>query len=71
MQLRDVMTTDVQDIPADATLMQAAAKMKSLDVGAIPVCDEDDRVIGMITDRHASCLRPNASRIFSAYGEVG
>jgi CBS domain-containing protein len=51
MQLRDVMTTGVQDIPADATLMQAAAKMKSLDVGAIPVCEADHRVIGMITDR--------------------
>lgn len=50
MQLRDVMTTDVQDIAADATLMQAAAKMKMLDVGSIPVC-EDQRVIGMITDR--------------------
>ncbi|MGB7157106.1 MAG: CBS domain-containing protein [Tepidisphaeraceae bacterium] len=50
MQLRDVMTTNVQDIEADATLMQAAAKMKALDVGAIPV-SENDRVIGMITDR--------------------
>jgi CBS domain-containing protein len=50
MQLRDVMTASVQDIPADATLMQAAEKMKSLNVGAIPVC-ENDRLIGMITDR--------------------
>jgi CBS domain-containing protein len=44
------MTGDLQDIAANATLMQAAAKMKSLNVGAIPVC-ENDRVIGMITDR--------------------
>jgi CBS domain-containing protein len=50
MLLRDMMTTRVEDIPADATLMQAAAKMKRLDIGAIPV-RENDRIVGMITDR--------------------
>jgi CBS domain-containing protein len=50
MQLRDLMTRRVEEIPAEATLVQAAAKMKSLDVGALPVC-QNDRLVGVITDR--------------------
>jgi CBS domain-containing protein len=50
MLLRDVMTAKIEDIPADATLMQAAEKMKRLDIGALPV-REKDRLVGMITDR--------------------
>jgi CBS domain-containing protein len=50
MLLRDLMTAKIEDIPADATLMQAAEKMKLLDIGAIPV-RENDRLVGMITDR--------------------
>jgi CBS domain-containing protein len=50
MLLRDMMTINIEDISADATLMQAAEKMKLLDIGAIPV-RENDRLVGMITDR--------------------
>src|SRR5258706_3568739 len=50
MLLREMMTANIEDISADATLMQAAEKMKLLDIGAIPV-RENDRVVGMITDR--------------------
>ena len=50
MLLRDMMTAKIEEISADATLMQAAEKMKLLDIGAIPV-RENDRLVGMITDR--------------------
>jgi len=50
MLLRDMMTASIEAIPADATLMQAAEKMKQLDIGAIPV-RENNRLVGMITDR--------------------
>ena len=50
MLLREMMSANVEDIPADATLMQAAEKMRQLDIGAIPV-RENDRLVGMITDR--------------------
>ena len=50
MLLREMMTDTIEDIPADATLMQAAEKMKRLNIGAIPV-RENDRLVGMITDR--------------------
>jgi CBS domain-containing protein len=50
MLLRDVMTRNIQEIPPGMTLKEAAGKMKSLDVGALPVC-ENDKLVGMITDR--------------------
>jgi CBS domain-containing protein len=31
--------------------MEAARKMKKLDVGPLPVCGENDRLVGMVTDR--------------------
>jgi CBS domain-containing protein len=50
MQLKDVMTRDVEVIDPDATLQEAARKMQALDVGPLPVCD-GERVVGMLTDR--------------------
>ena len=50
MQLKEVMTRDVDVIRPESTLVEAARKMKNLDVGPIPVCD-DNEILGMITDR--------------------
>ncbi len=51
MKLKDVMTRGVETIRPQSTLKEAAYKMKSLNVGAMPVCDEDNRLIGLLTDR--------------------
>lgn len=50
MLLRDVMTRHIQDVRPEATLKWAAEAMRSLDVGALPVSD-NNRLVGMITDR--------------------
>jgi CBS domain-containing protein len=50
MQVHEVMTCEVQCIRPDATLQDAAQQMKKLDVGSLPVCD-NDRLAGIITDR--------------------
>jgi len=50
MEVRDIMTRDVEIVSADASLKEAAAKMKKLDVGMIPVCD-GDQLRGMLSDR--------------------
>jgi CBS domain-containing protein len=44
------MTQQVECIGPDVTLQDAAARMRALDVGSLPVC-EDDRLVGMLTDR--------------------
>ncbi|MGH2522061.1 MAG: CBS domain-containing protein [Anaerolineales bacterium] len=50
MNLKEVMTPDVEVVGPHATLQEAAQKMRDLDVGSLPVCD-GARVLGMITDR--------------------
>jgi len=50
MRLGEVMTRDVEVIGFNAPLKEAAAKMKTLDVGLIPVC-EGDELKGTLTDR--------------------
>jgi CBS domain-containing protein len=44
------MTRNVEVISGDASLKEAATKMKAIDVGFIPVCD-GDRLKGILTDR--------------------
>ena len=48
--IRDLMTSSVETVGPEQTAREAASFMLSADTGAIPVC-ENDRVIGMITDR--------------------
>jgi len=50
MKVSDVMTRDVQTVRPDATVQEAASFMLREDAGSMPV-SEDDRLIGMITDR--------------------
>jgi CBS domain-containing protein len=50
MQVRDVMTKSVACVRPDVTIQSAAAKMRDLDVGVLPIC-EDDKLVGMVTDR--------------------
>jgi len=51
MKVKELMTRGVECTRPGASLQEAAAKMKALDVGALPVCGDDDRLVGMITDR--------------------
>lgn len=48
---RDVMTTDVEVIDGETSVAEAAGLMARLDIGALPVCGEDRRLVGVLTDR--------------------
>jgi CBS domain-containing protein len=48
---RDLMTPDPKCVKEDQTLVEAARMMRELDVGALPICGNDDRLKGMLTDR--------------------
>jgi CBS domain-containing protein len=50
MKIRELMTPEVEVIRPDDTLHTAAQMMADLDTGALPV-GENDRLVGMITDR--------------------
>src|SRR5947209_10896530 len=50
MKVKEIMDPRVAVVHADTTVQEAAEKMKDLDVGPLPVC-ENDRLVGMVTDR--------------------
>jgi len=48
---REIMTGNAECASVNDSLIDAARKLRDLDVGALPICGEDDRLAGMITDR--------------------
>jgi CBS domain-containing protein len=45
------MTTNAQCIAEDKTLQEAAVLMRDLDCGSLPICGNDGKLTGFITDR--------------------
>ncbi|WP_026581212.1 CBS domain-containing protein [Bacillus sp. J33] len=50
MKITEMMTTEVESCSPNATLMEVAAKMKELDVGVMPIT-QDEELVGLATDR--------------------
>ena len=50
MKVRDVMTSSVDWVSPDTSVVEVARLMKKDDVGSIPVC-KDNKLMGIITDR--------------------
>ena len=61
MKLKEIMSTEVEVVRPDSSIQEAAEKMSSLDVGALPVCD-GRRLSGMITDRDTTVRATAAGR---------
>jgi CBS domain-containing protein len=68
LTIGEVMSRAVDTISADAMVEQAAKHMRTLDIGFLPVL-EDERPVGVITDRDiltrvvAEGLRPELTRV--------
>lgn len=54
MRVSELMSKKVEWINPTTTLQEAARKMRDLDIGCLPV-GENDRLIGMVTDRDIAC----------------
>jgi CBS domain-containing protein len=48
---RDLMTPTPECVGENETLLDAAKKLASMGVGSMPICGEDNRLKGMLTDR--------------------
>ncbi|MFD0268559.1 CBS domain-containing protein [Streptomyces sp. NPDC127106] len=48
---REIMTPDATCVGAQETVLEAAKKMAAHGVGALPICGEDNKLKGMLTDR--------------------
>jgi CBS domain-containing protein len=48
---RDVMSTDCTCVGENESVLDASKRLAELDVGSLPICGEDNRLKGMLTDR--------------------
>jgi CBS domain-containing protein len=48
---RDIMKSGAKCIGEDQTLMEAARMMRDMNVGSLPICGNDEKLHGIITDR--------------------
>ncbi len=49
--VREIMSSGAECAQENDTIQDAAKKLADLNVGAMPICGDDDRLKGMITDR--------------------
>ena len=73
---REIMTPGVDSLSADSTIAEAAEQLARNDVGAMPVCNPDGRLEGMVTDRDivvkviAAGLDPNSTKVVDITDQV-
>jgi CBS domain-containing protein len=48
---REVMAAGAECVGVNDSIAEAARRLAELDVGAMPICGEDNRLKGMLTDR--------------------
>lgn len=65
MLIQDVMSTSVQTCRSHESLNVAAQKMWEAEIGAVPVLDDKQRVVGMITDRDICMAAHMQGRLLS------
>jgi CBS domain-containing protein len=60
---RDIMHAGAECVGESQTLQHAAKQMRDLDVGALPICGDDGRLLGIVTDRDivVKCMASGAN----------
>jgi CBS domain-containing protein len=48
---REIMTADPVCVRSSDSVLDAAMRMAELDIGSLPICGEDNKLKGLITDR--------------------
>ncbi len=51
MKVKDIMTANVSTVSQESSVNDAAGIMRDLNVGAVPVCDNSNQPVGIVTDR--------------------
>src|SRR5687768_5431396 len=69
MRIADVMTRGCECAQPSDSIAHAAERMRELDVGALPVCGDKDKLVGIVTDRDitiratAECCNPDGTHV--------
>lgn len=71
--VRDLMTVGAECIGENESLVEAARRLRDLDVGALPICGEDNRLKGMLTDRDivVKCVADGGEPASTTAGQLG
>ena len=69
---REIMTGGVECAATSDTLVASAKKLRDLDVGSLPICGEDGRLAGMLTDRDivVRCLAEDGDPSVTTAGDL-
>jgi len=69
---RDIMHNGATCIGEHETLQHAAQQMRDLDVGSLPICGDDNSLVGIITDRDivTKCIARGADPASITAGEL-
>ncbi|MFJ6418638.1 CBS domain-containing protein [Paeniglutamicibacter sp. NPDC091659] len=69
---REIMTGNVQCIGENETLAAAARKLRDFDIGSMPICGNDNRLKGMLTDRDivVACIAEGGDPTTMTAGEL-
>ena len=69
---REIMTGGVECAATSDTLVEAAKKLRDLGVGALPICGEDGKLAGMLTDRDivVRCLAEDGDPSVTTAGDL-
>ena len=51
MKIKDCMCKDIEYISGSTSVKECAELMLNKHVGCMPICDENRKVIGLVTDR--------------------
>lgn len=70
---REIMTGSAECVGENETLADAARKMLQLDVGSLPICGEDNRLKGVVTDRDivTKCIAQGGDPSTTRAGDLG
>ena len=69
MRIADLMTHGAECARPSDSIAHAAERMRELDVGALPVCGDSDKLVGIVTDRDitiratAECCDPDGTKV--------
>lgn len=69
---REIMTGGVECAATSDTLVEAAKKLRDLDVGSLPICGDDGKLAGMLTDRDivVRCLAEDGDPSVTTAGDL-
>ncbi len=70
MQVQQIMSKEVHIADPNMTIRDLARQMRADNIGSLPV-GENDRLIGMVTDRERRCRGAFAWKRYRARGDVG